>query len=119
MSNFLTKAGLSVALAATTLAVAAPAEAQRWRGRGYDRGGDVATGAIIGGLVGLGVGAAIASDNRRGFYNRGFYDRGFYGPPRRFIGPRVIYRPRRFIPRRNFYRVAPYRAVPYGYYGGW
>ena len=74
MKTILTKAGLSVALAATALTAAAPADAQRYRR--YNRGGgDVATGAIIGGIVGLGLGAAIASSNRR---DRGYYDDGYY-----------------------------------------
>lgn len=106
------KAGLGLTLAATVLATAAPADAQRWRGRGYgggwhyrDRGGDVAAGALLGGILGLGVGAAIASNNRnryydRGYYDRGYYDRGYYAdrgyaydryyapPPRAYYQPR-------------------------------
>lgn len=98
MNGFLMKAGLGTALAASALAAATPATAQRWHR--YDRGGDVATGALIGGVVGLGLGAAIASSNRdrywgdpRGF--RGGY-RGYYPPPRynayqrHWRGPRCI-----------------------------
>lgn len=85
MANFINKAVLGATLAATALTAAAPADAQRYRR--YNRGGgDVATGAIIGGLVGLGIGAAIASNNN----NRRFYDRRF---DRRFN--------RRFDPRFN------------------
>ena len=118
MTNLLTKAGLGIALAATTLTVAAPAEAQRWRGRHYDRGGNVATGALIGGVIGLGLGAAIASD-RGGYYDRGYYG-GYYGPPpRAYYRPRVIYRPRAFYPPRGYYRNY-YRPAPrYGYYRGY
>lgn len=77
MAGLMKKAVLGASLAATALAAAAPAEAQRWRR--YDRGDDVATGAIIGGLVGLGIGAAIAANDRDRFYDRGFYDdRAFY-----------------------------------------
>ena len=124
MTNLMKKAGLGIALAVTTLAVAAPADAQRWRGRHYDRGGDVAAGAIVGGIVGLGIGAAIASNNNRGgYYDGGYYDRGYYGPPpRAYYRPRVIYRP---YPRRGYYRGYPYRGNPYrgnpgyGYYRGY
>lgn len=101
MANIMKKAVLGATLAATALTVAAPAEAQRWRRYDRDRGGDVATGAVIGGIVGLGLGAAIASSNRRDrYYDRGYYDdRGYY--PRNYYRD---YRPR----RRNFYR--PYRG---------
>ncbi|MDF0486864.1 hypothetical protein PX554_01880 [Sphingomonas sp. H39-1-10] len=89
MNAFLKKAGLGVALAATALTAAMPAEAQ-WRGgyrgyrgyHGWHRGGDATGAALLGGIVGLGVGAAIASNNRG--YDRGYYDgpRGYYaGPP--------------------------------------
>lgn len=108
MNDFLKKAGLAGAMAATALTVAAPAEAQRWHRR--DRGDDVAAGAIIGGIVGLGVGAAIASSNRDRYYDRGYYYgprrgyRGYYGPP-----PRRFYRDRYYAPR-------PYWGPPRGYY---
>ena len=87
MTGLIKKAGLGIALAATAITAAAPADAQRWRGgRHYNRGGDAATGAILGGIVGLGVGAAIASSNRGRYYDRGgYYNRGGYryAPPRR------------------------------------
>ncbi|MEH3037855.1 MAG: hypothetical protein PGN23_15415 [Sphingomonas adhaesiva] len=114
------KAVLGTALAASVLATAAPAEAQRyWR---RDRGGDAAAGAIIGGVIGLGLGAAIASSNRDRFYDRGYYDDRYYAPP-----PRVVYRERYYAPPppvvyRDYYRD-PYRGYygqPRGYYGyGW
>ncbi|WP_445192100.1 hypothetical protein ACT009_16290 [Sphingomonas sp. Tas61C01] len=94
MTGLIKKAGLGIALAATAITAAAPADAQRWRGgRHYHRGGgNAAAGALLGGIVGLGVGAAIASSNRdryydRGGYDRGYYDRGGYGyapPPRAY-----------------------------------
>ncbi|WEK43590.1 MAG: hypothetical protein P0Y64_01800 [Candidatus Sphingomonas colombiensis] len=79
MNGFLKKAGLGAALAATALVSAAPADAQRWGGyRHYGhRGGDAAGAAIVGGILGLGVGAAIASSNRDRYYDRGYY----YAPP--------------------------------------
>ena len=75
-------------LAGATIAAAAPAEAQRWHGgyggyHGYYGGwhhhhGGVSTGtAVAAGLLGLGVGAAIASSDRGPSY----YDGGYYAPP--------------------------------------
>ncbi|RDE05798.1 hypothetical protein [Sphingomonas aracearum] len=83
MNSMVKKAVLGLALGATALTAAAPAEAQRYRGyRGgwHHRGGDAAGAAILGGIVGLGVGAAIASSNRDRYYD-GYYDRGYYPPP--------------------------------------
>lgn len=97
MNAFFKKAGLGVALAATALTAAVPAEAQ-WRGGGYrggyhggwHRGGDAAGAALLGGIVGLGVGAAIASNNRG--YDRGYYRGGYYDGPRGYYaGPPVYY----------------------------
>ena len=65
--------------AASTLAVTAtPADAQRYRR--YRHHGDDAAWAVGAGILGLGIGAAIASSNR-GYYGRGYYDRGYYGDP--------------------------------------
>lgn len=122
MSGYLKKAGLATVLAATTLTAAAPADAQRyWRHR--DRGGDAAAGAIIGGVIGLGLGAAIASSNRDRYYDRGYYDNGYYAAP-----PRRIYRDRYYQPRRNYYYQdrgyynydrGYYNYRPYRGYYGW
>ena len=75
---------LGATLAATALvATAAPAEA---RDRYRHRGGDDTAIAIGAGLLGLAVGAAIASDGRRDRYddsrryNGGYYDDGYYQP---------------------------------------
>ncbi|HXH14861.1 MAG TPA: hypothetical protein VNJ10_01885 [Sphingomonas sp.] len=113
MNGFMKKAGLGIALAATALTAAAPADAQRW-GRGYGGyrhhgGGNAAGAAVLGGILGLGVGAAIASSNNR---NRGYYDDGYYRgpPPRAYYAPpvrtyyREEYRPRCW----NEWRVDPY-----------
>lgn len=59
----------AAALAATSLAFSAPAQAHGRRG-----GGDDAAIAIGAGVLGLAVGAAIASDNN----NQVFVDQGFY-----------------------------------------
>ena len=94
MANIMKKAVLGATLAATALTAAAPADAQRWRRYDRNRGGDVAAGAILGGIVGLGVGAAIASSNRRDrYYDRRYYDRGYY--------PQYNYY--NHYPRQNYY----------------
>ncbi len=101
MNGLIKKAGLGIALAATALTAAAPADAQRWGRGGYggyrhhNRGGNVAGAAVLGGILGLGVGAVIASNNNRGrYYDRGYYNDGYYqGPPVRTYY-REDYRPR-------------------------
>ncbi|WP_230481876.1 hypothetical protein [Sphingomonas sp. Leaf21] len=123
MNGMLKKLGLGIALGATALTAAAPAEAQRW-GRGWggyyhrDRGGDAVAGALLGGIVGLGVGAAIASSNQPRYVDRGYYyNRGYdpyYAPP---PPPPVAYQYqyRSYAPRCwNDWRWDPYwgRNVP-------
>jgi hypothetical protein len=103
--NLVKKAGLGVVLAATTLTAVAPAEAQRWRGR--NRGGDVAAGAVLGGIVGLGLGAAIASSNRDRYYDRGYAYDGYYAQPQR----NYYYDDRRY--RRDWRRCFNERRVDY------
>jgi hypothetical protein len=72
------------------LAIAPAAHAQRWHGRGWDHhhhNGNAAGAAIVGGLIGLGLGAAIASSG--GYYAPGYYapPYGYYGPPRAYYTP--------------------------------
>ena len=77
MKNLFTKVSLALALGATALTAAAPAEAQRYNG-GH-RGNDGTGTAIIAGIAGLAIGAAIASSNHRDRYERdGYYDQGGY-----------------------------------------
>lgn len=70
------KTMIAVTLGASALATTAPAEAQRY-GDGY-RGRDNGGAAIIAGVAGLAIGAALASSaNRRDDY---YYDQGYDGP---------------------------------------
>lgn len=82
MNGFVKKGILALTAGATIAGLAAPAEAQRWR-RHHRGDGDEAAAAIVGGIIGLGLGAAIASSNRGRYYDpyydRGYYDRGYYG----------------------------------------
>jgi hypothetical protein len=70
---------LGTALAATSLAVAAPASAQDYA-RYHRHSGDTATAAIVTGVIGLAVGAAIASSSNRGYdnYNYAYRNGGWY-----------------------------------------
>lgn len=88
-------------IAGGTVAATAPAEA---RYHGYHRGGDRTGTALLAGAIGLGVGAAIASNH----YDRGYdnYDRGYapayYGGYSGYSGYAPVY----------------YSAPPVVYYGG-
>lgn len=116
MNGLIKKAGLGAVLAATVLTAAAPADAQRYhRYYGRGNGGDVAAGALLGGILGLGVGAAIASNDRGRYYDRGYYDEA---------PPRVVYRDRYYAPprvvyRERYYPRGDYRPYGYGGYGGY
>ena len=72
MKPIFKKAGLAVALGATALTAAAmPAEAQRYHH--YRGNGDT---AVVAGIAGLAIGAALASNGR---YDRHYdYDRRYY-----------------------------------------
>lgn len=117
MTGLIKKVVLGTALAASTFAATAPAEAQYRGYRGYRHHGrgDAAGAAILGGILGLGVGAAIASNNNRDRY----YDRGYYydAPPRVVYRERYYEAPPRVIYRDRYYR--DYRGYDrgYGYYG--
>jgi len=82
MRKFLTATAAALALGGVTLGAAAPAEARYhggwhggYHGHYYRHGGGS---ALAAGIIGLGVGAAIASD--RGYYDRGYYGPAYYGP---------------------------------------
>jgi hypothetical protein len=80
---------LTAALAALTFggavaATAAPAEARPYGGRYYSHryyghhGNDAGV-AVAAGVVGLALGAALASNSgRHGYYDRGYYSRSYY-----------------------------------------
>jgi len=73
MKPIFKKAGLAVALGATALTAAAmPAEAQRYRRHYHDDGGA----AVVAGIAGLAIGAALASGDR--YDHRYDYDRRYY-----------------------------------------
>lgn len=85
MNAMLKKVGLGFALAATALTAAVPADAQRYgggfrgdgfRGDGFGRGRGNG-GAVIAGIAGLAIGAAIASNRNDRFRDRYYLDRGY------------------------------------------
>jgi hypothetical protein len=85
------RARILTAALITGLALApAAAHAEDWHhgghGRDYHRGGGNAAGAaIIGGIVGLGLGAAIASNSYGGYYAPP--PPVYYGPPAGYYAP--------------------------------
>jgi hypothetical protein len=84
MNKFLTKAVIGGTLAATTLTAAMPADAQRYGGRGYRGYRHDGTGtAIVAGVAGLAIGAAIASSsNRDRYYDNRYYNDNYNNYPR-------------------------------------
>ncbi|MDQ2892115.1 MAG: hypothetical protein M3R64_03355 [Pseudomonadota bacterium] len=77
MTHLIKKAGLALAMGATALTVAAPADAQRYRDyRHHDNTGT----AIIAGIAGLAIGAVIASssNNQNRYRQRGYTQGGDY-----------------------------------------
>ncbi len=80
MTTMLKKAGLGVVLAATAFAATGPAEAQYYNGHdNHHRHGDGTGTAVVAGIAGLAIGAAIASNagHHRGYRDRFYYDRGY------------------------------------------
>jgi hypothetical protein len=95
--NLLKKTGLAVALGATALTSAVPASAQYHGYRHYRGGGDAAGAAVVAGIAGLAIGAAIASGNDR-YRDRYYYDRGY---PRDYDV--VYYREHGYYPTDGYY----------------
>jgi len=109
--NILKRAMLGLTAAASVAVVAAPAEAQSRYYRNH-RSNDAGV-AIAAGVVGLAVGAALAS-NRRGYDNRGYYDRGYYDRGHYDQG----YYNRGYYQQPHYaYRHNGYRGHHNGYYG--
>ncbi len=103
MKKALTAAVAAITLGGALAAVAAPAQAQHWRGGyrggyyGYHHHGDAGP-AIAAGVLGLALGAAIASNGHGYYYDRpyyggGYYDYGYYGPPRVCYATRWVWDP--------------------------
>ena len=83
MRKALTTTLAAVTAVGAVLATAAPAEAQRYRHYDHRRGGgDATAAAIIGGVAGLALGAAIAGNNNNGRRDRGYYNNGYAYDPR-------------------------------------
>ena len=77
MTKFVTKTIGAAVAAAALVAAASPADAQRYSRYRHHHNN---SGAVIGaGIIGLGIGAAIASGNN-GYYGSGYYD-PYYGAP--------------------------------------
>ena len=98
MPSFLTKAIIGGTLAATTLAVATPAEAQRYRYYDrYHRGNGGA--AVAAGIAGLAIGAAlVANTNDRYYRDRWYRDNGY-----RYDYDDYYYRSRGYYPNDGYY----------------
>ncbi len=94
MKTIITKTVLGLTLGATALTAAAPAEAQRYRYRDRDNAGT----AIVAGIAGVAIGAAIAGSSRDRYYDRRYrsYDRGYYNYDN-------YYRQRGYYPRESGY----------------
>jgi len=103
MRKVLTSAIAAVTAAGAVLATAAPAEAQRYRHHRHGNDNDEVAAAIIGGVAGLALGAALASNGDR-------RDRGDYNDNR------YSYDPRYDSYRGGYYRDGYYRDDrAYGY----
>lgn len=96
MKTTITKAVLGLTLGATALTAAAPAEAQRYRYRDRDNTGT----AVVAGIAGIAIGAALAGSSRDRYYDRryrGYSDynrRGYYDN---------YYNQRGYYPRDSYY----------------
>jgi hypothetical protein len=125
MRNFLKKATLGITLGAAALTTAVPAQAQYYRNYDrYDRHRGNGGAAIVAGIAGLAIGAALTSRNRydpryrydysyydqRGYFpNDGYYARNYYN---RYRGYDNCYTRRVYDPYIG-------RRVPVRYCNGW
>ncbi|MES2494289.1 MAG: hypothetical protein V4579_13555 [Pseudomonadota bacterium] len=110
--NLFRKTIAAVALGAAALTTAAPAMADGWRGRHRGGGGDDAAIAIGAGVVGLALGAAIASSGGDRYDDRDYY---YYDRAPRYRQNYYYYRD---TPRYR-YRDRHYRDHYRGYDRGW
>jgi hypothetical protein len=78
MTNVLKKAVCGLTAASSLAVMATPADAQYYNYRRH-HGDDTAI-AVGAGILGLGIGAAIASSNRGGYYGNGYYGNSYYSP---------------------------------------
>ena len=84
MFQFAKKATLATALAASAFATATPAAARDYYDGYRHSGGDTAGAAIAGGIIGLALGAIIASSSNNNHHRDGYYYRdGRYYPYQR------------------------------------
>jgi opacity protein-like surface antigen len=97
MKKFVTAAMAALTVGGTVAAAAAPAQAEHWRGDyrgGYYGGGygyhhhDNAGPAIAAGVLGLALGAAIASNGHSYYYDRPYYRSGYYDYDYGYYRPR-------------------------------
>lgn len=95
------KTVMGLALGAAALTASSPAMADGWRG--HRGGGDTTGAAIAGGIVGLAVGAAIASSNDRDYRDDRYYYREDYPRYRTYY----------------YYRDYPRPYYRNDYRGGW
>lgn len=97
MINLMKKLVLGVTLGATALTMATPAEAQRYRYNRYHHGhGDT---AVVAGIAGLAIGAALASNNNDRYRRDGWYrDNGY-----RYDYDDYYYRDRGYYPIDGYY----------------
>lgn len=123
--TFLKKAVLAGALGVSTVTFASPAMADDWRHRRH-HGGDEAGAAVAGGIIGLALGAAIASGSRDRYYDDGYYYRDrprtrvyvYDSYPRYYRGyDRRYYR--HHYPRGYYNGYGGHYRGHRGYYRGW
>ena len=84
---------LGTAALVAGLAIGPAAHAERWHGGWghHHSGGNAAGAAILGGLLGLGVGAAIAANGGYYGYPGYYYAPGYYAPPYSYYRPPSAY----------------------------
>jgi len=98
MRKSLTTAMAALTFGAAVAATAAPAEARDYHGYGGHRyysghRGDNTGAAVAAGVVGLALGAALASSNHStGYYDRGYYGRTSYYDDGYYARDRYVYR---------------------------